>query len=157
MTKTATLALLATIGALGACTDSTKAGDAQAEQAAAANNMAAPIELPPPEEARVTFRCQPGNTLQTVVFFAGNRQVGLMNGDGPALTILKRTEEQGPYTLPADTAASTAAPMAATGNDMAAMDNNMATAAEATGPTLTGDRSNVVITDPSQPTRRCKA
>lgn len=152
MTKTTTLALFAIVGALGACTDSTEAADAQAERAAEANNLAAPVELPPAEEARVTFRCQPGNTLQTVVFFAGNRQVGLLNEGGPALTMLKRTEEQGPYTMTPEVAAST---LPAGGNDMAAANNTMAAGDDTAGTTLTGDRTNVIITESGQPTRRC--
>ena len=154
MTKTAALALLASAATLAGCQNTSKAAEETANAQAANANLAAPVELPPAESARVTYRCQPNNTTETVVFFQGDRQVGLMNAGSPPLTILKRTEDQGPYTLPADATAPPATPV---GNEMAAPSSTTAAEKVAGGTTLTGDRTNVVITMDGQPTRRCKA
>ena len=149
MFKTLPLATLAALS-LTACGQSAaeKQGEAQAEAAAAANGMAAPVELPPAIEKTVTFRCLPGNVLQTVNFYAGDKQVGLQQGDSPALTMLSRTEEQGPYTAAQTTTAGGGTALAA--GAAPAMP-------EAEGTTFTGDEKTAVITRPGQPTLNCKA
>ena len=135
---------------LAACGDSAaeRQGEAQAEAAAQANGMAAPVELPPAIADTVTFRCMPGNVLQTVHFYTGDKQVGLKDGDSPALTMLSRTEEQGPYT-----AAETTTP----GGGTASAAGAAPAMPEAEGTTFTGDQTNAVITMPGQPTLNCKA
>lgn len=138
MSRTALLLPLASALVLTACQNTSKEADATANAAAADANLAAPVDLPPAEAARVTYRCQPNNTTETVVFFQGDRQAGLMNASSPPMTILKRTEEQGPFTLPVDGTN----PPSADG-----VDRNLS---------LTGDRSQVVITESGKPTRTCK-
>ncbi len=124
--------------ALAACQNTSGDAEATANAAAAEANMAAPVALPPAEEARVSYRCQPGNTAETVVFYQGGLQVGVMNASSPPVTILKRTEQQGPYTLPRD------------GTNPASADG------VSEGLTVTGDQQQVVITEGGKPTRTCK-
>ena len=83
------------------------------------------------------------------MFFAGDRQVGLPQDGSPTLTILKRTEEQGPYTLPTDLAE---APAMA-GDDATANDTGPAAARQLS---LTGDQKQVVILETGKPTLTCK-
>lgn len=148
MTRLAFLLSLTPALALAACQNTSPEAEATANAAAADANLAAPIELPPAEQARVNFRCQPGNTTETVVFFQGDRQVGLLTGGSPPMTILKRTEEQGPYTLPTDLAeAPPAANSTADGN---------ATAPAARELSVTGDQTQVLIMESGKPTRTCK-
>ena len=154
MSRPVLLTIAATV-ALTACQNTSPEAEAAANSAAAQANLATPVELPPAEEARVNFRCQPGNTIQTVVFFAGDRQVGLPQDGSPTLTILKRTEEQGPYTLPTDLAD---APAMAGGDATA----DAGATANATAPaavrqlSLTGDQKQVVILETGKPTLTCK-
>ena len=124
--------------ALAACQNTSGDAEATANAAAAEANLAAPVALPPAEAARVSYRCQPGNTAETVVFYQGDRQVGVMNASSPPVTILKRTEQQGPYTLPRD------------GTNPASADG------VGEGLTVTGDQQQVVITEGGKPTRTCK-
>lgn len=139
------LPILATTAlALTACNKSADEaqGEAQATAAAQANGLQAATELPPGIEATVTFRCQPGDVLETVNFYAGNKQVGLKEAGSPLITMLTRTEEQGPYTLAPS--ASGTAPAA-----------DAAPAAETTGTTFTGDRTTAVLMKDGQ-TLQCK-
>ncbi len=138
MMKLTTVALLTLSGALAACQNTSSESEAAANAAAADANMAAPVALPPAESARVSYRCQPGNTTETVVFYQGDRQVGVMNASSPPVTILKRTEAQGPYTLPQD------------GTNPASADG------VGEGLSVTGDQTQVVITEAGKPTRTCK-
>ena len=150
MIKPLLFALTTTSLALAACgkSDAEKQGEAQATAAAQANGMAAAVEMPPSIEATVTFRCQPNDTLQKVFFYAGDKQVGLAEEGSPRITMLSRTEEQGPYT---------ASPTTTTGGGTAEGSGAAPAMPQAAGVTYTGDRTNAIITDPAQPTRRCKA
>lgn len=87
LTSAAAVALLA----LAACNDSNKveeidtiAPDPMASEMA----NAAPVELPPSIEASVTFRCQPGNTLLFVDFFAGGTKATLKTKQDGTPTLL---------------------------------------------------------------------
>lgn len=150
MIKPLLFALTTTSLALSACGQSPaeKQGEAQATAAAQANGMAAAVEMPPSIQSTVTFRCQPNDTLQKVYFYAGDKQVGLAQEGSPTITMLSRTEEQGPYT---------AAPTTTAGGGTAGAAGAAPAMPEAAGVTFTGDQTNAIITDPAQPTRRCKA
>lgn len=151
MIKPALLALATSALTLSACDNSSaaeQAGEAQATAAAEANGMAAPVELPPAIQDTVTYRCQPNDTLQKVYFYDGDKQVGLAEEGSPRITMLSRTEEQGPYT---------ASPTTTAGGGTAGAAGAAPAMPEAEGTTFTGDQTNAVITMPGQPTRRCKA
>ncbi len=150
MIKPLLLALTTTSLALTACGQSPaeKQGEARATAAAQTNGMAAPVELPPSIQDTVTFRCQPNDTLQKVYFYAGDKQVGLAEDGNPRITMLSRTQEQGPYT---------ASPTTTTGGGTAGAAGAAPAMPEAEGTTFTGDETTAVITMPGQPVRQCKA
>ncbi|MBO9714932.1 hypothetical protein [Sphingomonas sp.] len=83
---------------LAACEHKPEEVDSRAPdpQASAIAN-AAPVELPPPIAASVTFRCQPGNTLIYVDFFQGDKQVLVKTEKGGTATKLKAPEAGQPY------------------------------------------------------------
>lgn len=72
----------------------TRAPDPMASQLA----NAAPVELPPPLKASVTFRCQPGNTLAYVDFFQGDKQANVRLDQNDAPTRLTAPEAGQPLT-----------------------------------------------------------
>lgn len=79
MRTTLVIAAAAALLPLAACNNNqpetvdTRAPDPMASQLA----NAAPVDLPPPLKASVTFRCQPGNSLVYVDFFGGDTQANL--------------------------------------------------------------------------------
>lgn len=150
MIKPMLLALTTSSLALSACgkTAAEAQGEAQAAAAAQTSGMAAPVELPPSIQDTVTFRCQPNDTLQKVYFYAGDKQVGLAEEGTPRITMLSRTQEQGPYT---------ASPTTTAGGGTAGAAGAAPAMPDAEGTTFTGDETNAVITMPGQPTRQCKA
>lgn len=93
------LAAVALSISLAACqpepeTVSTTAPDPLADEIA----NAAPVELPPPVKASVTFRCQPGNVLRYVDFFQGDLQVNFRVAQGDSPIRLKAPTAGEPFT-----------------------------------------------------------
>ncbi|WP_315763028.1 hypothetical protein [Sphingomonas sp. Y38-1Y] len=59
---------------------------------------AAPVELPPAMKGSVSFRCQPGNSLVFVDFFAGDKLANLRTEKGGTPTVLTAPEAGQPLT-----------------------------------------------------------
>ncbi|NIJ24433.1 hypothetical protein [Sphingomonas japonica] len=93
------LAAVALSTSLAACkpeteTVTTRAPDPLADEKA----KAAPVELPPPVKASVTFRCQPGNVLRYVDFFQGDTQANYRAEQGDTPIRLKAPAAGEPFT-----------------------------------------------------------
>lgn len=100
---------------LAACNNQPEVVDSRApDPMAEAIKNAPPVDLPPPVEATVTFRCQPGNVLRFVDFFKGGMLANLRTEKGGAPTQLKAPAAGEPYvgsayTLTGDAKAATIA------------------------------------------------
>ena len=83
--------------ALSACQQKTETLTATADdpQAAALANRA-PVELPPAITSTKTFRCK-DQSLATVNFFAGDKQVTVKIGDAETPVLLKAEKAGDPY------------------------------------------------------------
>lgn len=92
------LSAAAALFSLAACNNApetvdTRAPDPMASQLA----NAAPVEMPPPLKASVTFRCQPGNVLVYVDFFGGDTQANLRTEANAAPIRLTAPEAGQPF------------------------------------------------------------
>lgn len=83
---------------LSACENKAEVVDSRAPDPMAEKlKNAAPVELPPPVEHTVAFRCQPGNTLLWADFFKGEKMVVLKTEEKGVPHMLKAPEAGQPY------------------------------------------------------------